>query len=319
MAKKVLIGGSRAKIRAPEVADILEQQGYELIFNPYGRSLAEPELVEMIKGMDAFVAGNEIVTAAVMAAGAPTLKIIARQGAGYNTIDVNAAQRYGIAVTIAPETNSKSVADLTFGLILAIARRIPQMDRMVREELWTRHVGVELPGKVLGIVGTGNVGGEVAKRAVGFDMKIIAYDIRLRQDCIDKYGVVYLPLKEVLAQADFLSLHIPALPETEGMINLDSLCTMKNTAYLINMARGSLVVEDDLYTALTQEIIAGAALDVFSCEPLRKSRLTELSNVLLTPHAGAFTNEAIYRAGFTAAQEVVRVLSGLKPQCPVVL
>jgi D-3-phosphoglycerate dehydrogenase len=316
MKRKVLIA-ARSFAQSPEAKAVLAEQGYELILNPFDRPLTEGELIPMMQGMDALVAGNDAVTAAVIAASAPTLKIVAKHGVGYNNIDIRMAKQHGIPVTITPGANSQSVADLTLGLMLAISRRIPQLDKLVRGNSWGRIPGNELGGKVLGIVGMGSIGGEVAKRALGFDMKIIAYDIQSRQDFIDKYRVTYLPLAELLAQADYISLHAPAIPETVGMINRDTLRTMKKTAYLINTARGDLIVEEDLYSALSQNMIAGAALDTFIEEPLRDSRLVELENIILTPHAGANTREAVIRTGVTAAEEVVRVLSGQQPKYAV--
>lgn len=316
MQKKVLVA-ARSFARSPEAKSVLESQGYELILNTLDRPLEEAELLPLVKGADALVAGNDAVTAAVIAAGCPTLKIIAKHGVGYNNIDVAAAARHNVAVTITPGSNSKSVADLTLGLMLAVARRIPQMDHSMRAGSWGRITGNELGGKTLGIVGMGNIGGEVAKRAFGFDMKIVAFDVYPRQEFEQNYGVSYLPLAEVIARADFLSLHAPALPQTVGMINKDSLRTMKNTAYLINTARGDLIVEEDLYAALTGGIIAGAALDAFIHEPLHDSPLFGLNNVVLTPHAGANTYEAVVRTGVMAAEEVVRVLSGLEPRYAV--
>lgn len=220
-------------------------------------------------------------------------------------------------MTVTPGANSKSVADLAMGLMLAVSRRIPQMDHSVRAGAWSRITGSELNGKVLGIVGMGSIGGEVAKRACGFDMKIIASDIRPRQEYAERYGVSYLSLPEVLAGADYLTLHAPAGPETAGMINKDTLRTMKKSAYLINTARGDLIVEEDLYEALLQGIIAGAALDTYACEPLRDSRWFGLDNVVLTPHTGANTYEAVDRTGVMAAEEVARVLSGRRPRYSV--
>lgn len=316
MAKKVLIG-ARSFSRSPEVKSVLEAQGYELILNPHERPFTETELVEKVRGVDALVEGNDPVTAAVIAAGSPTLKIIAKQGVGYNNIDLVAAKKSGVAVTVTPGANSRSVADLAFGLMLSLARGISQMDQSIRTGAWSRHTGHELAGKVLGIVGMGNIGGQVAKRACAFDMKVVAYDVYPRQDFMEMYGVTYLPLPEVLAQADYISLHAPALPETVGMINRDSLRTMKKTAYLINTARGDLVVEDDLYAALAQGVIAGAGLDVFGQEPVRDSRFFDLKNVVLTPHTGGYTDEAVIRSGVMVAEEIIRVLSGQEPQYPV--
>lgn len=317
MQKKVLIG-SRARSRAPEAMKVLEEQGYELILNPYDRTLTETELIDMMQGVDGMIAGSDKVTAAVLAAGAPTLKIVAKQGVGYNTIDVVAAKEQKIDVTITPGANSKSVADLAMGLMLSIARNIPAMDRKIREKSWYRHTGVELAGKTLGIVGMGNIGGEVAKRAFTFGMKILAYDVYPRQDFIDQYGVTYVSLDEIFTKSDFVSLHAPAIKDTIGMVNIDRLRSMKKTAFIVNTARGELIVEDDLYEALSTGLIAGAALDVYQNEPLADSKLIDLPNIVLTAHSGAYTKEAIVNAGVIAAEEIVRVLSGDKARYSVI-
>ncbi len=288
-----------------------------MLLNTQDRPLTETELLEKVFGVAALVTGNDAVTKTVIAAGSSTLKIIAKQGVGYNNIDIAAAKQWGIPVTVTPGANSPSVADLTVGLIVALSRRIPQLDRSVRSGSWKRVMGRELSGKVLGIVGLGHIGGEVAKRAYGFGLKIIAYDVCPRPEMVSRYGVTYLPLLQVMEQADYLSLHAPALPETVGMINKDSLGVMKATAYLINTARGDLIVERDLYQALTQGVIAGAALDTFAQEPLKDSCLLGLDNVILTPHVGANTREAVIRTSRMAAEEVIRVLSGLPPRYAV--
>ncbi len=313
MKEKIVIG-SRARSRAPAMLELLEQQGYELILNPFDRTLTEEELIERIKGASGMVAGSDKVTKKVLEAGFPTLKVIAKQGVGYNTIDVNTAKALGIAVTITPGANSGSVADLTLGLMLAAARNIPAMDRAIRNGSWYRHTGIELAGKVLGLVGMGHIGGEVAKRAAAFGMKILAYDVCPRQDFSERYQVRYTGLDELFSQADFVSLHAPAIASTIGMVNRERLSMMKPAAFLINAARGELVVEADLYEALKNRRISGAALDVYAQEPPQKSELMELENITFTAHAGAYTQEAIVGAGVMAAEEVIRVLSGRGPQ-----
>ncbi|MDR3564626.1 MAG: phosphoglycerate dehydrogenase [Negativicutes bacterium] len=316
MAKRVLITAMSFR-RSKEAMALLQDHGYEIILSPYHRALEENEMLELMTGVSAMVVGNDAVTEKVIAAGVPSLEIIARSGAGYNTIDVAAARRYGIPVTYTPGANNKSVADLTLGLMISLARSIPRLNNGVHSGGWEKHVGQELGGKTLGVVGTGNIGAEAIKRAVAFDMKIVAYDVHPRADLIEKYEVIYLPLAEVIAQSDFLSLHVPAIPETVNMINKTTLRAMKPTAFLINTARGELVVEADLGNALKQGIIAGAALDAFVKEPLEDSCLYNLPNVILTPHIGANTGEASGRVGIMAAEEVIGVLSGSAPRHPV--
>lgn len=317
MSLKVVVG-SRSRSRSKEAMEILEKNGYILELNPFDRTMTEDELIERIKGASALVAGSDKVTKRVLEAGSPTLKIVAKQGVGYNTIDIEAAKELGIAVTITPGANSKSVADLTMGLILNAARNISGMDRAIRNSEWYRYTGCELNNKIIGIVGMGHIGGEVAKRAYAFGMKILAYDIYPRQDFIEKYNVTYVSLEKLFKQSDVITLHAPAIKATENMINRDSLNLMKSTAILVNAARGELINEEDLYEALKNKKIGFAALDVYKNEPLKNSKLTDLENIVFTAHAGAYTKSAIIGAGVIASEEIVRVLSGEEPKFNVI-
>ena len=317
MKKRVVIG-SRARSRAPEMLALLEQEGYELVLNPFDRTMTEDELIERIAGASAMIAGSDKVTRRLLETGRDTLKIVAKQGVGYNTIDVAAAKEFGIAVTITPGANSQSVADLTMGLILSAARNIPAMDRAIRAGKWYRHTGTELDGKTLGIVGMGHIGGGVAKRAHAFGMNILAYDVYPNASYTREYGVQYNDLDTIFRAADFISLHAPALPETIGMVNRERLKMMKPSAYLINAARGELVNEGDLAEALQTGEIAGAALDVYASEPPQVTELMRCENITFTAHAGAYTHEAIVGAGVMAAEEIIRVLSGQEPKYNVV-
>ena len=317
MSFKVVVG-SRSRSRSKQAMEILEKNGYILELNPFDRTMTEDELIDRIKGASALVAGSDKVTKRVLEAGSPTLKIVAKQGVGYNTIDIEAAKELGIAVTITPGANSKSVADLTMGLILNAARNISGMDRAIRNNEWYRYTGCELNNKIIGIVGMGHIGGEVAKRAYAFGMKILAYDIYPRQDFIEKYNVTYVSLEKLFKQSDVITLHAPAIKATENMINRDSLNLMKSTAILVNAARGELINEEDLYEALKNKKIGFAALDVYKNEPLKNSKLTDLENIVFTAHAGAYTKSAIIGAGVIASEEIVRVLSGEEPKFNVI-
>ncbi len=305
-----IVVGSRARSRSLEAMTLLKKQGYILDLNPFDRTMTEDELIERIKGASALVAGSDKVTRKVLQAGYPTLKIVAKQGVGYNTIDINTAKELGIAVTITPGANSKSVADLTVGLMLNAARNISGMDRAIRHENWYRYTGMELDGKTLGIVGMGHIGGEVAKRVYAFGMKILAYDVYPRQDFIDAYNVEYVGLEDIFKCADVISLHAPANAQTANMINEKSLNLMKPNVILLNTARGELIDEDALYEALHNKQIAFAALDVYKNEPLVNSKLLQLENIVFTAHAGAYTKEAIVNAGVIASEEIIRILSG---------
>lgn len=312
MARVVVL--PRSFSRSDEAKALLEQPGFDIVWNPAGRPLNEQELVELIQGADALITGIDEVTGKVLEAGNPTLKIVAKYGVGYDNIDVNAADRLGIPVTVTPGAPTRSVAELTLALMLGVARHIPQMNAGVREGGWNRITGTELGGKTLGVVGLGAIGAEVVKRAAAFDMQVLAYDRHVRQDLVEQYGVRYVSLPELFAQADFISLHAPSLPETIGMINRETLGLMKPTAYLINTARGDLVVEEDLYEALANRRLAGAGLDTFVHEPPLDRKLVSLPNVVTSPHVGSNTLEAGYRMARMAAEEVIRVLSGEAPK-----
>jgi D-3-phosphoglycerate dehydrogenase len=231
---------------------------------------------------------------------------------------LKAAAELGIVVTLTPGVNAVSVAELTMGLMLALARHIPRQDADTRAGAWGRAMGCELHGKVLGVIGSGHIGAEVIKRAHAFGMKLVAFDIQPRPELCQQYNVRYLGVEEVFRLADFLSLHVPSTPETNGLVSSRTLRLMKPTARLINTARGELINETDLYEALKSGLIAGFAADTLIQEPPPPGHpLLSLPNVVLTPHCGAYTNEAVGRASTIAAQEVVRVLGGERPLYPV--
>jgi len=308
---------ARSFASCEEAKKLLASQGYSITWNPVGRPLKEAELLALIPGMDALITGTDEVTDKVIAAGLPTLKVIGKYGVGYDNINVATAKQHGVQVTFTPGVLTKSVAELAMGLIMSTARNIAAMDQLVRQGKWERITGTELSGKTIGIVGTGNIGKEVAKRAAAFEMNIIAFDVWPNLDFAAQYGIKYVALDELLKSADVISLHTPSTPETVGMINRDSLQSMKKTAVLINTARGDLIVEDDLINALQEGIIAGAGLDTFATEPLRDERFFNLKNVVLTPHAGSNTRETVAKMSVMVATDVVAVLAGNPPHYPV--
>ena len=282
----------------------------EVVINPYGRTLTVEELKEIWDGTDAVVAGLEPYTAEVLAQAPDTLKAICRFGVGYDSVDLAAAKTKGIAVTNTPGTNSDAVADLAIGMMIAIARHIPQGDKSVRDGSWKRYTGLSMEGKKLGILGLGAIGKGVAKRAAGFSMDIYAYDPYFDRDFAEKYNVKSAEMEEIFTQCDYITLHLPVLPETVGIINRDTLAKMKPSAYLINAARGPLVNEDDLYDALNNGRIMGAALDVYSQEPLKDSPLFQLDNIVVLPHIGGNTREAAVAMGRLAIDNALAVLKG---------
>ena len=247
-----------------------------------------------------------------MIAAAPNLAVIGRAGIGVDNIDIEAATRHGVMVVNAPDANTISAAEHTMALILAQARHVAQADLSLREHRWDRKefVGVELHGKTLGILGLGKIGTYVAHRAAAFGMKIIAFDPYVSADRARRLDVEMMPLDDVLSSADFITIHLPRTPQTENLINTESIAGMKDGVRIVNVARGGIVSETDLADAIVSGKIAGAAVDVFDSEPKTDSPLFELPQVTVTPHLGASTTEAQDKAGVSVAESVAQALAG---------
>ncbi|WP_405617080.1 phosphoglycerate dehydrogenase [Streptomyces sp. NBC_00076] len=246
-------------------------------------------------------------------AAGPRLRVIARAGVGLDNVDIPAATEAGVLVANAPTSNVTSAAELTVGLLLAVARNIPQADAALKSGSWQRGrwSGVELSGKVLGVVGLGRIGGLVAGRMAAFGMDVVAFDPYVTAAHAAAVGVRLLPLDELLARCDFLTVHLPRTPETTGLIGFDAFRRMKPTVRVVNAARGGIVDENELYAALKEGRVAGAALDVYASEPCTDSPLFALDNVVVTPHLGAATDEAQEKAGVAAARSVRLALAGV--------
>lgn len=293
-----------------ELIDYAKTLVDEVVVNPHGKTLKEEELIELWDGVDGIVAGVEVYSKNLLSKAPKSLKVISRYGVGYEAIDLKAAKDMDIKVTNTPGVNADAVADLTLGLMLSIARKIPQYDASVKAGKWGRYVGCGLNEKVLGIVGMGAIGKKVARRALGFDMEILAYDPFFDEEFAKMNGIVKSTIQEILEKSDFVTLHMPVTNETKNLINEESLKKMKKTAYLVNAARGPLVDEDALYNALKNNQIAGAALDVFETEPLYESPLFTLDNIVVQPHLGGHTEEASIKMGKMAIDNAVAVLRG---------
>lgn len=274
---------------------------------------SEEQGMEAARDADVLVVGLQRITEKVLAA-ATRLKVIGRCGVGLDNIDLKAAGARGIPVVYTPGVNAQAVADLTLGLMLALARKIPQADRMTREGQWKRIMGNDVWGKTLGIFGLGQIGFNVAKRAKGFDMKVIAYDPIENLPLAGELGVAYKSKPDILREADFISLHLPLNAETLGFIGGEELRSMKKGAILVNTSRGGIVDEKALYLALKAGDIAGAALDVFAQEPPGETPLVQLDNFIGSPHIGGITTEAISQIGMTVARDIVSVLKGQTPK-----
>ena len=275
--------------------------------------LSPAALIESVRGAAALVIRSATqVTAEVLAAGTD-LVVVGRAGIGLDNVDVAAATQHGVMVVNAPQSNVLSAAEHTMALMLAQARNVPQAHRDLEAGKWNRSrwTGVELHGKTLGIVGLGRVGVLVAQRALAFGMQLVAYDPYVSADRARQLGVHLVPtLDELLAVADFLTVHLPKTPETLGLIGRDALLKAKPNLRIVNTARGGIVDEAALADAVREGRIAGAALDVFVKEPTTESPLFDLPSVIVTPHLGASTAEAQDKAGQTIAEQVVLALRG---------
>lgn len=314
---KVLVTGHTFRRVSGDHVQRLSDAGCELINSPYPRAATEAELLPLVGEVDAVLASTDAFTRRVLEA-APRLKIISRVGVGYDAIDIAAADEHGVWVTITPGTNEHSVADLTLALLLTLARQIVPMVEKTRAGRWERAIGVELAGTTLGLIGFGRIGRQVALRARAFDTRVIIYDVIRDEDAAASCGAAYVSLEDLLAQADFVSLHAPATPQTRGLIDATTLRQMKPTAYLINTARGELVHEPDLVEALRRGRIAGAALDVFDTEPPDPANpLLALPNVLPTPHVAGITTQSAVRMATLSAENVLAALRGERPPYPV--
>jgi D-3-phosphoglycerate dehydrogenase len=268
--------------------------------------------LEQLDQFDALIVRSATQVDADLLQQAPRLQVIGRAGVGVDNIDLQMAQEKGIIVVNAPEAASQAVAEHALGLMLALARRISAADASMRAGQWEKKQfkGVELGGKVLGILGVGRIGALLAENARNLGMQTIGYDALLTKEEVQNRGVQPVSMDEVLRQSDFLSLHVPLSDETRGIIDADALASMKSRAYLISTARGGVVDEGALLRALDDGQLAGAALDVFEHEPPLDWALVRHPAVVTTPHIAAMTDEAQRRAAIGVAQEVLSALQG---------
>jgi len=314
---RVLVTPTSYAKNDPRLKSDLEALVGEVIYNPTSKPLASADLVRLLPGVDGFIAGLDGIDRAALQA-ADRLKVIARYGVGVDNVDLATAREKGIVVTNTPGANSVSVAELTVGLLLSLARRIPEAASAARKGEWPRLSGLTLEGKTVGLLGLGAIGKQVARRLSGFDCRLLAYDPVADAEFAAQNRVILLPLEEVLSQADFVSLHMPLLPETRGLVNTEFIQKMKSGAYLINTARGELVDEAALVTAIMDRRLRGAALDVFSQEPPRPDNpLLSLPEVIVTPHCGSHTDGATDAMGWMALHDCLAVLCGEPPKFPI--
>ena len=292
--------------------ELMKEKGIEVELNPYGRKIRCEELIKHIRDKDFLIAGTETLDREILDC-APNLKLIARVGIGIDGIDFDETKKKDILVTYTPDAVTNAVAELTICNILNLARAIPSIDRGMRNGKWVRPAGFELRGKKVGIIGFGRIGQSVAKLLYGFSCVLYANDISPDQEIASKFDVKFASKSFIYQECDIITIHIPKTPLTEKLITENVLKVMKKSALLLNTSRGGIVDEDDLYQALKNGIIMGAALDVYEREPYISERLCELDNVILTCHSGSCTNEARYLMELGAAREVVEFYEDRPP------
>ncbi|MDL4840946.1 phosphoglycerate dehydrogenase [Aquibacillus rhizosphaerae] len=313
MTFKVLISDplSEEGIQPLEAADNIEVV--------VSTDLSPEQLAEEIGKYDALLVRSQTKVTKEIIEKASKLKIIGRAGVGVDNIDLDAATEHGVIVVNAPDGNTNSAAEHTMAMLMSLARKIPQAFYALKNQKWDRksHVGVELKGKTLGVIGLGRIGAEVATRAKGQRMNIIAYDPFLTEEKADQMGVDYGTVEDVVRKADFITVHTPLLKETKHLINKAAFELMKDGVQIVNCARGGIIDEDALYEAIVNKKVAGAALDVFEQEPAVNHKLLELPEVIATPHLGASTVEAQENVAIDVSEDVANFLSGGLARNPV--
>ena len=287
--------------------EILKNAGYTIV-DPYGHKFLTPdEIIRYSEDADAFICDLEQINKDVIDH-SKHLKIISRRGVGVDSVDVAYAERKGITVARTLGVVEHPVAELVLGYILEFSRNISKLSADMHKGHWEKKECHSVDGKVLGLVGMGKIAYEVARRAKTFGMQIIYHDVLINEKAEREFGARNVEFEKLLNKSDFISIHTPLTPETQGLFQKRTLSQMQETAYLINTARGAIVDQRALYNAIVKRKIAGAAIDVFETEPNEDSILKGLPNVLLTPHVGTFTQEIFIKMDIMAAQNVVEEL-----------
>jgi D-3-phosphoglycerate dehydrogenase / 2-oxoglutarate reductase len=316
---KVLVTTEARRHASDAYAKLLRDAGYDIGSPEKNALLTEEDTLEALQGCVAVIAGSDPYTDRVLA-GLPQLRIISRNGVGYDRIDVAAATRRGVAVTITPDSNHRAVAEHALALLLAVARSVPQNAIDTRNGNWRRRsVSIPLRGKTLGILGLGRIGRSVAIRAQAFGMRLLAFEKFPEMAFVKAHEIELVDLDTLLSRSDFVTLHMPMSVETKEMINRHTLARMKPGSVLINTARGGLVNEPDLAEAIRSGRLAGAGLDVLATEPPPADHpLLALDNVIVTPHIAAFDSQALEEMAVDAAQNILDLFAGKWPAASLI-
>jgi D-3-phosphoglycerate dehydrogenase len=289
-----------------EPIEILEKQGFTIINNPFGRKLTENEVIELAKDCIGIVAGVEPLTAKVMEA-LPKLKCISRVGIGMDNVDLDYAKQKGIIVVNTPDSPTRSVAELTLGMTMALLRKIPQADCAMKNKQWQKQIGNLLYEKKIGVVGLGRIGRLVSELFRGLGNPVMGFDLFPNKEWASEHQVDLVDFDTLLSQSDIITLHIPGNKDKSTLLGEHEISTMKNGAFLINIARGGVVDEEALYNALVSNKLSGAAVDVFSEEPY-SGNLCDLSNIILTPHLGSYALEGKLQMEIDASNNLITAL-----------
>lgn len=310
---RILVGPVRFAELCPDACEALEGAGHELILNTSTAPLSHEELLELVSDVDAGIVGMESWGGKVIAS-ASQLQILSKLGVGTDNIDLSACRARGIDVTNAPGANSNAVAELAVGLMLACSRHILAQDRTIRSGGWDRLTGIELTGKVIGLLGFGHASQCLARRLSGFEPRLIAYDPYADPATASALDVELLPLREVLGSSDFLSLHLPHTPETHHLLSDREFASTKHGVIVINTSRGGIVDEEALGRALLGGRVRAAGIDVWETEPVPLHHpLLLLDNVVATCHGAADTSEAYAKVGVAVASSITDRLAGRRP------
>ena len=309
---------SAVSAHTTDIIEMIHAAGHELTIGPdfvgvsRGQDVAG-EVRELLAGHDALVVGGvEIGREAIEAS--PDLRVISRTGVGYDAVDAAAAAENGIPVVIAVGSNHITVAEYAFGLMVVLGRQILPHHQIAISGEWRRVPNSDLAGKTLGIAGLGRIGRALTDRALAFEMEVIGYEAYPDREFVESRGIELVEIDDLCRRSDFVSLHLPATDETTEIINAERLQLMKPSAYVVNTARGGLIDERALYSALKDGQIAGAGLDVFEPEPPVGSPLLDLPNVIASPHAAGVSYESVRRMGYIAVENALAVLSGSWPR-----
>lgn len=297
----------------PEYPEYFKKLGHEVVVAPSGSGsidvMSSTDMKRLVADCDIISRQNLKIDTHVLDL-APNLKLVTTFGAGFGGVDVEACGKRGVPV-VNGRGGAVSVAELSVSMMLSMSKRLAHYDHEMRQDVWNPSMGCELTGKTVGVIGVGAIGSQLIKIVhSGFDAKVLAFDVVQNHQLTERYGVEFVDIETLCRNSDFISLHTPLLPSTKGMIDKRLLQMMKPTAFLINVSRGPVIVEEDLYEALKNGTIAGAGLDVFDPEPPINNRFAAMRNVVMTPHVGAYTAETAKRIAAMHTQTMEDVIAG---------